>query len=132
MTPTARRTDNRAQRINACYESFRSAIMELWIRAKRERMTFDAMLAYRNEWIIGTPAYQAQPLWVKHKLDGVWDVLFALAYRQDLVFCYPHPHGGGIIEAKTLCDMGLAQELADKGLDKQGHHYWKEGLALFS
>lgn len=119
-----RTADLRFQKLSARYQSLKSSILELWLRAKREQLSFNAILQYRNGWIFGT-GYDSLPDWVKHKLEGAWDICNDLAYRQDFAFCYPHPRTGTITPADVICNEGLASELADKGLDKQGGHYWK-------
>lgn len=119
-----RNRDSIASAIHSRYARFKTQIIELWIRAKRDKMTFRQILDYRNQWIFGEQ-YNKLPQWAKYRLEGCFEFGVDLAYRQDLVFCYPHPQDNKITSARMICDMGFAQALADCGNDKLGAHYWK-------
>lgn len=126
-----RRSDLRAQTLNARYRDRLSQIMELWIRAKAEKWTHDAVLKYRSEWIYND-AYKLLPSWIHERMTGADDMCYHRTFREDLVFCYPHPLTGVITPANIICNEGLAQKLSEMGLDKQGHHYWKNDDGTFT
>lgn len=127
----ARRSDLRQQTITARYESMRASMIGAWQRAKEGKWSHQQLLDYRAKWIY-TDAYKLVPQYIKERLSGVWDTLFYLAYAKDLVFCYPHPETGVITDCVKICNEGLAGLLSEKGLDKQGNHYWKNEDGTFT
>lgn len=122
-----RRSDLKFSNRRAVYENFKSQYIGLWQRGKKEKMTLAAILEHRK-WIMETDAYKSLPGYYKERLTGISDVLFDLAYRNDLVFCYPDPDLGVIRDAKSLCDDGLASRLDNT----KGNHYWKNDDGSFT
>lgn len=119
----ARKSDLRRQSIYLRLQSRIASIGEIFIRARNEGLTHSEMLKMRESRVF--TGNDTLPSYVAEQLRGAWDVCQFMAYRESLVFCYPHPETGAITPASDICNAGLAQSLADKGLDKQGAHYWR-------
>jgi hypothetical protein len=122
-----RRQDLRFQRISSTYESRKQQIVSLFRRAQVAHLSHRELLTRREAMGLN----KGLPLWAVHKLEGAWEACVAMLYL-DFVFCYPHPETGVITPATELCDAGLASALTDKGLDKQGNHYYKNANGTFT
>lgn len=103
---------NRYAAQSLAYQDFKANIVRWYAEAMEKKLTHSKLLEFRDQYMLKTARYQRTKLWVRHKLEGVWDTCFDLHWHSpNLEFCYLHPHSGTYRPSDEIIDLGLGSRV---------------------